>query len=127
MLPVKGHNIEMNKRSYRNQQPLRIPGGWTVIFNKFEDIEPETLPAEDEAWLFAFNEDILYIRSDVNRRKTEIALDLGWYPDSDPDGQFVIQAILNGDWNKPLLKFCSRNKDEIVRTLEKWLWVDFRS
>ena len=102
-----------------------------MIFNKFEDIDPETLPAEDEAWLFAFNEDILYMRSDVScrqNRQTEkqaLALDLGWYPDGDPDGQFVLQAILNEDWNKPLLKFCSRSKDEIVQTLEKWLWVDF--
>ena len=95
------------------------------MFNKFEDIDPETLPSEDEAWLFAFNEDILYMRKQTE--KQELALDLGWYPDGDPDGQFVLQAILNGDWNKPLLKFCSRSKDEIVQTLEKWLWVDFRS
>ena len=96
-----------------------------MIFNKFEDIDPETLPAEDEAWLFAFNEDILYMCKQTE--KQELALDLGWYPDGDPDGQFMLQAILNGDWNEPLLEFCSRNKDEIVRTLEKWLWADLRS
>ena len=95
-----------------------------MIFNKFEDIDPETLPAEDEAWLFAFNEDILYMCKQTE--KQELALDLGWYPDGDPDGQFVLQAILNGDWNKPLLEFCSRSKDEIVRMLEKWLWIDLR-
>lgn len=112
-------------------QPLRIPGGWTVIYNKFEDIEPETLEPDDEKWLSAFNEDILLMNYKLVRRRNkqteeqEIAVDLGWYPDGDPNGKFRLQAILNKDWNDPLLDFSSRSKDEIVKTLEKWLRVDF--
>lgn len=98
--------------------------------NKFEDIDPETLPPEDENWLFAFNEDILYMYSEISReqnKKTEVqklTIDLGWYPDGEPEGNFVLQAILNDDWIDPLMKLSSRNKDEIVKTLEKWLWKD---
>ena len=122
----------MNKRTehYRSFQPLRIPGGWTVIYNKFENIDPETLAAEDEKWLSAFNEDILLLNYKLVRERNkhtkeqEIAVDLGWYPDGEPGGKFRLQAVLNRDWNDPLFDFSSRNKDEITQTLEKWLWVD---
>lgn len=101
------------------------------MLNKLEDIDPETLSPEDENWLFAFNEDILHIISKITHRRDnqteeqELIIDLGWYPDGDPNGNFVLQAVLNNDWIDPLIKFSSRNKDEIVKTLEKWLWKDF--
>lgn len=28
---------------WKRLQPLRIPGGWTVMFHKLEDLEPEEL------------------------------------------------------------------------------------
>lgn len=122
----------MNEQTerYRNFQPLRIPGGWTMVYNKFRDIDPQTLSPEDEKWLSAFNEDILLLNYKLVRKRNkqteeqEIAVDLGWYPDGEPDGKFRLQAIMNKDWNDPLLDYSSRNKDEIVKTLEKWLWVD---
>ena len=39
---------------WKRLQPLRIPGGWTVMFHKLEDLEPEELPPEDRDWLFLF-------------------------------------------------------------------------
>lgn len=116
---------------YPNMQPLRIPGGWTMVFNKFEDIDPETLSVDGKEWLSALNEDILLMTCTLTRRrngeteKQELAIDLGWYPDGEPDGKFVLQAVLDSDWCDPLMKFSSRSKDEIVKTLEKWLWVDY--
>lgn len=117
--------------TYLNLQPLRIPPNWTMKLNKLEDIDPETLPLDDENWLFAFNEDILFLESKISRKQGDqteeqtFIIDLGWYPDGDPSGNFILQAVLNNDWNDPLMKFSSRNKDEIVKTLEKWLWKDF--
>ena len=118
--------------SYQNLQPLRIPEGWTVVFNKFEDTDPESVPKSDEdTWLFAFSEDILYIRSETSRKQNKqlelqtLGLDLGWYPEGDPNGSFTLYAILNENWESPLLTFSSRCKDDIVHTLEKWLFVDF--
>lgn len=123
--------IDRKNVTYLNLQPLRIPPHWTMELNKLEDIDPETLPPEDETWLFAFNEDILYMHSKISRKRNnqteeqKFSIDLGWYPDGDPKGNFVLQAILNDDWIDPLMKFSSRNKDEVVKTLEKWLWEDF--
>lgn len=114
------------RESRQNLQPLKIPGGWTVDFNKFENIEPEELSEQDEKWLYSFNEDILYMYSDVKQTENQrLSIDLGWYPDGEPNGHFKLQAILNEKWEKPLLEFSSRSKDEIVKTLEKWLFVDF--
>lgn len=42
----------MNEKWWKNLQPLRIPQGWTFLFNKLENVEPEELSKEDEIWLF---------------------------------------------------------------------------
>ena len=112
-------------------QPLRIPGGWTVLYNKLEDLEPEELPPDDRGWLFSFNEDILHIYTTARRKRNKqvetqkLVLDLGWYPDGDPSGSFRLEAILNDDWINPLLTFSSRSKQESVDTLEYWLFHEF--
>lgn len=113
-------------------QPLRIPGGWTVVFNEFTDIEPMEIPAEnEEMWLYNFSEDLLYISTEMTRKwdkqtqKQTLGIDLGWYPEGDPNGSFKLQAILDDNWENPLLEFSSRSKDEIVQTLEKWLFRKF--
>ncbi len=48
---------------WKRLQPLRIPGGWTVMFHKLEDLEPEELPPEDRDWLFYLRRtSFIYIR-----------------------------------------------------------------
>lgn len=109
-------------------QPLRIPPGWNFMFNKFQDLEPETVLEQDDIWSFYFVQDIMYLYSErkrkVNKQFEEqtIGIDLGWYPDSDPNGNFFLLAVLNGNWETPLLEFSSRNKCEIVEKLEHWLF-----
>lgn len=116
---------------WKRLQPLRIPGGWTVMFHKLEDLEPEELPPEDRDWLFLFTQDILYLYADVKRKrnhqieKQRLGIDLGWYPDGDPAGCFCLRAVLNGNWEQPLLEFTSRSKKEVVEKLEQWLFNDF--
>lgn len=121
----------MDTRYWKNIQPLRIPGGWTVAFNKLEDVEPEELSPEDERWPGSFVEDILYIYRDCLRKKKKqlerqrLGIDLGWYPDGDPAGSFLLQAVLNDNWMSPLLEFTSRSKKDVVNMLEKWLFSEF--
>ncbi|MCI8810661.1 MAG: hypothetical protein HFF84_11230 [Oscillibacter sp.] len=121
----------MDKKSWELMQPLRIPAGWTFLYNKFEDLEPETLPPEDQRWLFTFVQDIFYLYTDKTRKQNKqvehqrLGIDLGWYPDGDPSGSFRLEAILNDDWINPLLTFSSRSKREIVDTLEYWLFHEF--
>ena len=101
------------------------------MFHKLEDLEPEELPPEDRDWLFLFMQDILYLYTDVKRKrnhqieKQRLGIDLGWYPDGDPAGCFCLRAVLNGNWEQPLLEFSSRSKKEVVEKLEQWLFNDF--
>lgn len=121
------------KEWWKQLQPLRIPSGWTIMFNKLEDLEVETLSEEDTAWLTVFVEDIMYLyKKNKRKRKKQIeeqtiSIDLGWYPDGDVNGSFRLIALLNHNWDEPLLEFSSRNKDEIVQTLEHWLFDELMS
>lgn len=120
----------MNRPCWENLQPLRIPGGWTVLYNKLSLADPEKLPEGDSAWL-DFTEDILQMcihlsrRRDHLREEQTLTLDLGWYPDGDPTGCFRLAAILDRDWDTPLLEFSSRDRTKIVERLERWLFCVF--
>lgn len=100
------------------------------MFNQFAALDPETLPPDDQRWI-GFGEDILYMYTDHRRKRNKqvetqrVSIDLGWYPDSAPEGTFRLEAILDDDWENPLLTFASRSKQEIVDTLEIWLFREF--
>lgn len=121
----------MSKKSWEDLQPLRIPPGWTIVINKLENLEPEELDADDERWLGTFTEDILYLHTKRKRKRNKqveeqtLAIDLGWYPDSEPTGKFRLVALLNDNWQSPLLEFSSRSKQEIVEVIEQWLFKEF--
>ncbi len=74
--------------------PLQIPGGWIVAQNHFFDITPEAAMLESGRLDFPFVEDILQLTNDYRR----MALDLGWYPDGDPNGHYRLVLI---QWDAP--------------------------
>ncbi len=104
---------------HENLQPLRIPPQWSLLWNHLRPIEPGDLAEDDPAWLFTFVQDMLYLRK--NSDEQSVAIDLGWYPEGDPQGAYELVTILNDDWNNPLLAFTSRSTQEIVETMEHWL------
>ena len=40
----------------------------------------------------------------VEYKNRNLIIDVGWYPDFNPEGQFVIQVIKNQDWEQPVLR-----------------------
>src|SRR5258705_2985476 len=104
-------------------QPLRIPSGWSVKWNKFYDVEPKFKSYDQLSW--CFDEDMLYIINDW----LQVAVDLGWYPSFKSPGSFGLVAVrLDEDASKPgasrespLRKFRTRSKEKVVRTLERWM------
>ena len=46
-------------------------------------------------------------------------IDLGWYPEFDEKGKFVLQLINNGNWEKPIYKKKSRKWTHIRKALLK--------
>ncbi len=73
--------------------PLEIPGGWMVAKNHFYNINPDEVRKGDRLG-FPFIEDILQLSNDSLR----MTLDLGWYPDGDPNGSFRLSLI---QWDAP--------------------------
>ena len=109
-----------DKTWWKKLYPLRIQPGWSFLYNKLADLEPDNLSEDDPAWLFTLVQDILYMRKE-NRKQT-VAIDLGWYPEGDPHGAYRLVAVLNDDFLNPILEYTSRSTQEIVDTMEYWLF-----
>lgn len=99
-------------------QPLRIPSGWEIVFNKFLEIDVEDCLVDDENWL-DFTEDITYIKR--KNKKYDVGIDLGWYPDADPQGEFHVKVILNEKWENPIIEYITRERGKVVETIEDLL------
>ena len=46
-------------------------------------------------------------------------LDVGWYPSGDETGAFGIVIVENGDWESPLYRWHTRDRDTLKTTLEE--------
>lgn len=123
--------LVMTKRKWEHLQPLRIPTGWTIMFHKLENLEPEEISPHDDIWLFSFTQDILYMYTIIKQKsygqlyEQKLSIDLGWYPDGEPNGSFHLLALLNDNWEAPLLEFSSRSKKIIVEMIEQWIFEEF--
>lgn len=101
-------------------QSLKIPGGWEIVINKFLDVDVTEYDDDDLIWI-DFTQDILYLKRITTKKEKRFGLDLGWYPDNDPKGEFCLKVIIDDDFINPIESFCSRNKDEIVKKIEEYL------
>ena len=45
-------------------------------------------------------------------------LDVGWYPEYDSDGQFIIQLVKDDGWSNPTYKYSCRSQDELQDIIE---------
>jgi hypothetical protein len=96
--------------------PLRVEGGWVVKHNQLRDIDPVQLGPSDERWSL-LKEDLLQLK----KHGDDLLLDVGWYPDQNPTGEYGIMAIVEGDWDHPIAEFATRSLGELVTTLETML------
>ena len=102
-------------------QSLKISTGWTVTWNQFYDIEPNSniyldgLPDGDVWELFL--QDLLQLKH-FNKN---IILDLGWTPEANPEGSYLLQVIADEDWSTPIAVYKSKNKSEVVGKIDDLL------
>jgi hypothetical protein len=90
-------------------QPLRISSSWQLTYNDFREVDI------GESTAAYFREDLLQARCE----STDVLLDLGWYPDGDPGGHFVVH-VLRGDFHGELLaRIDAATRDEVVAVLEE--------
>jgi hypothetical protein len=101
-------------------QPLRIPSGWTVIYNDglFEiDPVPEAIPADKRRWFF--KEDMLLLQHTHCNR----LLDVGWYPSGDLErGEYALYLHEGeADTGRQLHEFRTRDRLVLVAEVERLL------
>lgn len=117
-----------NKKWWKQLKPFRLAPNWKVMWNKLEDIEPDNVKEDDDAWFFTFVEDMTYITTEYTYKENKknikhtLAIDLGWYPEGDRNGCYRLVAILDNNWNKPILKMKTRSTQKVVDTIELWLF-----
>ncbi|WP_428407255.1 hypothetical protein [Hyphococcus sp.] len=95
-------------------QSLRIPEGWTVSYNSFCEVDID----HPDAWTL-LKESLLQLK---NERRNRL-LDLGWYPEGEPGGRFVMR-LYEGDFTSTLLqKHETEDRAEIVGVIERVLYA----
>jgi hypothetical protein len=113
-LILEGHEWFRKEKSMA-LQPLRIPTGWKVNWNIFDEAEPAHFVEEDTPFCWNFTEDLLQLHKD------NITVDLGWYPEGKVEGNYLLVLIEKENWAKPVFSFESRDKAVIVHEIEKLL------
>ncbi|WP_368651011.1 hypothetical protein AB1M41_07280 [Bacillus inaquosorum] len=93
---------------------LKIPAGWTVDYITLKDTDPKNLEANDDTWLFDFNQDLLQI----SHKTKNLLLDVGWYPEGDSTGSYGIELIKNGDWENPVEDIVCTELKELIKQLD---------
>lgn len=105
--------------------PLRIPNGWAVITNHFGDEDPIVRDGHIVNDLY-YCEDLLSIESIKHEGGLWVnnvdghAIDLGWYPDSNPEGKYRL-VVMRRDWNNVLVKVESTDRHVIRVAIERCL------
>ncbi|MCA1993416.1 MAG: hypothetical protein LDL41_15455 [Coleofasciculus sp. S288] len=108
---------------YRQLVPLSIPSGWAIIYNSFGDEDPiisNGSIVNDEF----YGEDLLSIEpirfngTNWITDRTGYAFDLGWYPESDPDGCYRL-TLIRGDWNNVVIQFESKKRHEVSQVIKQ--------
>jgi hypothetical protein len=90
--------------------PLRIPTGWTVAFNRFEEAPAAAAMTADERDAH-LSEDLLSLENG------ELALDLGWKPAGDPSGAYALR-VLRGSWDDIAVRFDHSDADVIREAID---------
>ncbi|QDH21688.1 hypothetical protein [Saccharibacillus brassicae] len=98
--------------------PLRIPSGWEVSYNSLTEMDPSQQKTDDENVWFNFTEDLLQVK----HTKFGILLDVGWYPERDPDGYYGLELIKNYDWSNPLVSVDTKDIQDLAERIESLLW-----
>lgn len=86
--------------------------------NSLTELDPEQLNESDTEEWFNFTKDLLQMK----HTQYNILLDVGWYPESKPDGVYGLELIKNHDWNNPIVSFDTRNKKQLIEKIEYLLW-----
>lgn len=107
---------------------LNIPAGWAVCYNQFADEDPVIVDGEIENWdafktsLAQFNKMEL-VKGDWKIRDEHLLMDLGWYPEADPEGCYrlvLVNHTADGQW-EDINEFASQDRFMVRDKIEEWM------
>ncbi|WP_269632538.1 hypothetical protein [Pelomonas sp. BJYL3] len=60
-----------------------------------------------------------YLKEDLAQVKysSDVLLDIGWYPEFSPSGEFVVTVIRGGDWESPLFQGSANSVQALLTCL----------
>lgn len=105
--------------------PLKMPGTWAIVCNSFADEDLIVQDGQIKNSHF-YKEDLLSIERTFFVENIWCTLpighilDLGWYPDADPNGSYRL-TLLRGDWDNVVLRFESKDRQKIRDVIEQCL------
>ncbi len=99
-------------------QPLRIQSCWEVSYNTLLELNPKEIEFEETQKWFNFTEDLLQLK----HKNYNILLDVGWYPEADPNGVYGLELIKDYNWDAPLVTFDTNDLTELVEEIEMLVW-----
>ncbi len=102
---------------------IRTGEGWQITQQRLFDVSPEDADKVEvrggkiTIWQLCFVEDLLQV---VNRSRG-VVLDVGWYPDSRPEGSYRLRLIhekkgerIPYDWENPEIDFTTRSLSDLL-------------
>jgi len=78
------------------------------------DIDELNLDKSIESQIDLLKEDLMQVRFG-----NTIILDLGWYPEFDPRGQFVLCVVREREWEKPIFQLKFRELSQFMPNLNR--------
>lgn len=105
------------------QITLTVNDDWKIIYNKLTIFDPEIHKLTEEEFDFytlgLFTQNMTQIES----KSKKLLIDIGWYPDSEINGEFLLQmlSIRDGDcdWFNPIAEFRTRSLKQLVLKVEE--------
>ena len=92
---------------------LRIPPGWLVKYNEFYEV-----PADHpEAWSFACRGSLVMLSHPMRG----VLVDLGWVPDEDPTGGYLLRVFEGDHLGRELQAFETRERATVIAKMERVL------
>lgn len=119
--------MELNKvlkREKVSPQSISVDGNWVLTYNTLTNIDPDSHSFSsnevEKVWIWMFTQDLVQIQC------TEAGqlLDIGWSPEGDPEGQFVLQLIGQDtegewDWEKKISLYKTRSLPALLQEIKR--------
>lgn len=108
MAVVLDINMLLFDKHCRGMYEINFQSG-EIIYNEFKIDFSKEYSEQEECLL----EDLLQVKYTQG-----YLLDVGWYPEYESEGEFVVQIVKNQNWEEPIYKNNSKNRVDLVQDIK---------